>query len=117
MIVPDCGEASIDRAAIRQTLLARARTLAPLRERAEACEAQRCVPLESVQDFIRAGFKRASPPARCGDAEVAWMRGFAGDLPYQTMPRCFSSSTTFMAASPTLVVAPSMVRSAAAGRS
>ena len=49
----------------REDLLDRARELASrLRERAERCEAERCVPVETIEDFRRSELIRMSMPAR-----------------------------------------------------
>jgi 3-hydroxy-9,10-secoandrosta-1,3,5(10)-triene-9,17-dione monooxygenase len=55
----------------REELAARARALIPtLRARAEACEAMRSVPAETMRDFATAGAHRALQPARFGGAET-----------------------------------------------
>jgi 3-hydroxy-9,10-secoandrosta-1,3,5(10)-triene-9,17-dione monooxygenase len=57
----------------RETLLERARALAPvLAERAADCEAARCVPADSVAAFKQAGLIRMTQPARFGGAEQGW---------------------------------------------
>lgn len=57
----------------REVLLERARELAPvLRERAEQCEADRRVPVETIEDYRRLGLIRMSMPARYGGSELGW---------------------------------------------
>jgi 3-hydroxy-9,10-secoandrosta-1,3,5(10)-triene-9,17-dione monooxygenase len=56
-----------------ETLLARARDLAPvLVERAARCEELRRVPEETVADFVDLGLIRATQPFRWGGSEMAW---------------------------------------------
>lgn len=57
--------------AVLQSLIARARELAPiLRERAPAAEALRRLPEESARDFAAAGFFKIFQPARYGGYEL-----------------------------------------------
>ena len=54
-------------------LYARAEALQPvLRERAEACQAARCVPAETIAAFKQAGLTRMTQPARFGGNEMGW---------------------------------------------
>jgi alkylation response protein AidB-like acyl-CoA dehydrogenase len=60
-------------AAIRDELLARARSLVPvLRERSAKGEALRRCPEETVEDFAAAGLLRICQPARWGGYELPW---------------------------------------------
>jgi len=57
----------------REDLLARATELAPrLRARAAQCEADRSVPVESVEDFRQAGLVRMAMPRRYSGFEMGW---------------------------------------------
>jgi alkylation response protein AidB-like acyl-CoA dehydrogenase len=57
----------------RDELLGRALNLVPvLRERSDACEAARCCPVKTVEDFRRAGLLRICRPARYGGLELGW---------------------------------------------
>lgn len=57
----------------RDELLRRAELLAPvLRSRAEAAEAARCCPAETIDDFVRDGLLRICQPARYGGYELGW---------------------------------------------
>ena len=54
-------------------LYARAEALQPvLRERAEACQAARCVPAETIAAFKQAGLTRMTQPTRFGGNEMGW---------------------------------------------
>ena len=60
-------------ATTRDTLLARARELAPrLRERAGRCARERKVPEETIADYHDAGFLRLAQPRRYGGLEISW---------------------------------------------
>lgn len=87
----------------RDELVARARALAPaLRERADAAEAARNIPAETIADFQKAGFFRVLQPKRWGGYEMhpsvffdilttiaethmssAWVYGVIGCHPYE----------------------------------
>ncbi len=57
----------------REQVLARAASLVPvLRERAASCEAARCCPADTVEDFRRNGLLRLCQPARYGGLELGW---------------------------------------------
>ena len=57
----------------REELLERARALVPaLRDRAQACEEARCLPVETVEDYRDAGLIRMSMPARYSGYEMGW---------------------------------------------
>jgi len=57
----------------RDELVRRAERLAPvLRSRAEAAEAARCCPAETIDDFVRDGLLRICQPARYGGYELGW---------------------------------------------
>ncbi len=57
----------------RDEMLARAREIAPrLRERAFRCDAERCVPVETIDDFKRLGLIRMSMPTRYNGYELGW---------------------------------------------
>jgi 3-hydroxy-9,10-secoandrosta-1,3,5(10)-triene-9,17-dione monooxygenase len=57
----------------QEELLDRAREMAPrLRERAARCEAERCVPVETIEDYRQSGLIRMSMPARYNGYELGW---------------------------------------------
>ncbi len=57
----------------REDILERARDVASrLRERAQACEAARLVPTDTIEDYRRAGLVRMSMPARYSGFELGW---------------------------------------------
>ena len=57
----------------REEVLERARAIAPkLRERAEACDAARVVPVETIEDYREAGLFRLAMPRRYSGYEMGW---------------------------------------------
>ncbi|MDX1485021.1 MAG: acyl-CoA dehydrogenase family protein [Alphaproteobacteria bacterium] len=57
----------------REEVLERARAIAPrLRERAEACDAARMVPVETIEDYREAGLFRLAMPRRYSGYELGW---------------------------------------------
>lgn len=72
--MPDTAPATVNSSAPTATeFYARAEALQPvLRERAEACEAARSVPAETVAAFREAGLTRMTQPARFGGNEMGW---------------------------------------------
>jgi alkylation response protein AidB-like acyl-CoA dehydrogenase len=63
----------LERHPTRGEMIARAQALAPaLKERAAACEDQRRVPDETIEEFMRAGLLRMSQPARYSGFEMGW---------------------------------------------
>jgi len=69
----DTNVVPLERHPTPDEMIARARALVPaLKERAEACEAARRVPDETIADFVRAGLLRMSQPARYSGYEMGW---------------------------------------------
>ena len=57
----------------REEILDRARALTPaLRERAEACEAARMLPAETIADYRKSGLIRIAMPKRYSGYEMGW---------------------------------------------
>src|SRR5262245_13067545 len=70
---PDPTVVALERHPSHDELVTRARALVPaLKERAERCEAERRVPEQTIEDFIRAGLLRMSQPARYSGYEMPW---------------------------------------------
>lgn len=73
MTAPDSITRNVETIPTREELLDRARELAPrLRERGPQCDADRSVPVETIDDYKRMGLIRMSMPKRYGGYELGW---------------------------------------------
>lgn len=73
MTAPDSDTRNTETIPSREELMDRARELAPrLRERAERCDAERVVPVETIEDYKRTGLIRMSMPKQFQGYELGW---------------------------------------------
>ncbi len=73
MTVLDSDTMNTETLPTREDLLDRARELAPiLRERGPQCDADRVVPVETIEDYKRLGLVRMAMPKRYGGYELGW---------------------------------------------